>query len=90
MESLCNHNYKQNLIYITWTSYMAIISSTINLSQMKTAVTITSSNSLLANPPLIKPPPKTQFPNWKLQPLLMWVDFIFPIIWIIGVTFSMD
>ena len=39
---------------------------------------------------LIKPPPKTQFPNWKVQPLTMWTDSIFPLIWMICVTISID
>ena len=41
MEYLYHHNYKWNLIHITWTSYMEMISSTINLGQIKTATTIT-------------------------------------------------
>ena len=39
---------------------------------------------------LIKPPPKAQFPDWKSQPILVWMDSTFPLIWILGVTFSMD
>ena len=39
---------------------------------------------------LIKTPPKTQYPNWRVQPLLMWVDFIFPLIWMLGVALSID
>ena len=69
---------------------MEVILSTINLVHTKTATTITSRHYFLDNPPLIKPPPKTQYPNWKVQPLLMWMDFIFPLIWIIAITFYMD
>ena len=36
---------------------------------------------------LIEPPPKTKFPNWKVQALLMWMDFIFTPIWMLGVSF---
>ena len=39
---------------------------------------------------LIKPQPKTQFPNWKLHTLLMQMDSIFPFICMLGVTFYMD
>ena len=39
---------------------------------------------------LVKPLPKTKFPKWKVQPMLMSVDFIFPLIWMLGVTFYMD
>ena len=39
---------------------------------------------------LVKYPPKTQFTNWKVQPLLMWIEFIFPLIWIIGLTFYLN
>ena len=40
--------------------------------------------------PLIKFPPKTQFPNCKVHPLLMWIDLVLALIWILVVTFSMD
>ena len=39
---------------------------------------------------LTKPVSKTQLLNWKVQTLLMWVDSIFPLIWILGVTISID
>ena len=43
-----HHNHKQNSRQSTCKSYKTMISSTINLSQMKTAVTITSKHYLLA------------------------------------------
>ena len=39
---------------------------------------------------LVKPLPKTKISNWEVQPILMWMEFIFPLIWMLGVTFSMD
>ena len=48
MESLHHHNYKLDSRRSTWTSYMVMISSTINLVQMKTSVLRTSSHYLLA------------------------------------------
>jgi hypothetical protein len=40
--------------------------------------------------PVIDVPPKSQFPNWKIRPLLMWMNFLFPLIWLLGVAFSID
>ena len=48
MEYLHSHKYKLKSSHIDWTRYMSIISSTIYLGQMKTAVTGTSSHPLLA------------------------------------------
>ena len=90
MEYLHHHNYKLNSRHRTWTSHMAMILYTINLVQMKTSAARTLRHSLLATPPQIKPPPKTKFTNWKVQPLPMWMDFIFPLTWMLGVTFFMD
>ena len=39
---------------------------------------------------LIIPPPKTKSPNWRVQPLLMSMKFLFPLIWLLGVAFSID
>ena len=66
-----------------------MISTTIHLVQMESSVTITSSNYLLA---------KNHdwafnnffLPNCKVQPLLMWMEFIFTIVWMLGVSFSRD
>ena len=56
---------------------------------MKTSVTITSENYLLAKTPLTKPPPKTHLPNWKLHSIVMWMEFTIPLIWMLGVNFYM-
>ena len=39
---------------------------------------------------LIKPPPRTQWPNWKVQPFLMRMGFIFSLIWMLVANFSID
>ena len=48
MESIHHHNYKQDSRDSTWTSYTERITSTIHLVKIKTAITRTSSNYLLA------------------------------------------
>ena len=55
---------------------------------MQTAITRTSGHYLLE-----KPPDQTSTfknPNWRVQPFLMLMEFIFPIIWMLGVNFSID
>ena len=47
MDSLNHHKHKWIFSHSKWTRYIPIISSTINLGQMQTAVIITSSNYLL-------------------------------------------
>ena len=39
---------------------------------------------------MIKPPPKSLFPNWKVYSLLMWIEFIFLLIWMIDDIFNME
>ena len=39
---------------------------------------------------MTKPPHKMQFQNWKVQPLLICMEYIFPLIWMPGVNFSID
>ena len=39
---------------------------------------------------LIKYPPKTKSPNWRVEPLFMLTEFIFPLIWMLGVSFYID
>ena len=39
---------------------------------------------------LIKPPPITNFPYWRLQPLIMLLKFIIPPILMLGVAFYID
>ena len=36
---------------------------------------------------LIETSLRKDFPNWKIKPLLTWMDFIFRIIWLLGLSF---
>ena len=90
MDSLHHYKYKWNSSHSKWTRYTAIISSSIYLGQIQTAVTRTSRHSLLSKNHLIKTPPKTKSPDWRVQPLLMSIEFIFSLIWMLGVTISID
>ena len=38
--------------------------------------------------PVIEPPSKLQYPNWKLRTLLVWMNFIFPHVWNLDQYFS--
>ena len=40
--------------------------------------------------PAIEPPSKSKCPNWKVRPLLVWMNFIFPQVWNLGQEFSID
>ena len=40
--------------------------------------------------PAIDTPDCSEYPNWKVRPLLMWMNFIFPTIWLLGLCFSID
>ena len=40
--------------------------------------------------PVINPPSRKFFPNWKVRPLLAWMNFIFPVMWLAGKAFSID
>lgn len=40
--------------------------------------------------PSINVPPRKEFPNWKVRPLLQWMNAIFPEVWLVGVSFSVD
>ena len=40
--------------------------------------------------PAIKIPCRTKYPNWKVRPLLKWMNFLFPLIWMLGVCFAID
>ena len=61
----------------------------IHLIQIKTPVTRFQGVIRLTKT-LIKPPPKTYFKNWKLQTHLMSMEFIPPLIFMLGVTFYKD
>ena len=40
--------------------------------------------------PAIDPPDCSRFPNWKVRPLLTWMNFIFPLVWLLGLCFYID
>ena len=40
--------------------------------------------------PAIEPPSKLKYQYWKVRPLLVWMNFIFPQVWNIGQEFSID
>ena len=40
--------------------------------------------------PRIDPPPRDKEPNWKVRPLLTWINFIFPALWLLACAFSVD
>ena len=40
--------------------------------------------------PRIDPPPREKEPNWKVRPLLKWINFIFPALWMLACAFSVD
>ena len=40
--------------------------------------------------PAIDTPSKTKFPNWKVRPLILWMNYIFPRAWNLGQEFSID
>ena len=40
--------------------------------------------------PMMEPPPRDKYPNWKIQPLFLWMNYIFPKMWLLGVDISVD
>ena len=40
--------------------------------------------------PAIDTPDRSEYPNWKVRPLLTWINFIFLTIWLLGLFFSID
>ena len=40
--------------------------------------------------PGIETPSKKKYPNWKVRPLLQWMKYVFPLIWILGVSFTIN
>ena len=40
--------------------------------------------------PMINPPERKHYPNWKVRPIITWMNYIFPTIWMLGVAFSID
>ena len=39
---------------------------------------------------LINPPPRAKYPNWKICPLLAWMNFIFPTAWLLGTKVAIN
>jgi len=40
--------------------------------------------------PAIDPPARMLFPNWKVRPMLTWLNFICSSLWLLGLAFSVD
>ncbi len=40
--------------------------------------------------PMIDAPPRKKKPNWKINPLIKWLNFLMPQAWILGRVFSVD
>ena len=40
--------------------------------------------------PAIDTPDSSKYPNWKVRPLLTWMNFIFTTIWLLGLCFPID
>ena len=38
--------------------------------------------------PLIDPSPRAKYPNWKIRPLLAWMNFIFPTAWLLDIALA--
>jgi hypothetical protein len=45
---------------------------------------------LAVQDPYIDTPPREDFPNWKIHPLLQWINYIGPFAWMLGPCFSID
>lgn len=40
--------------------------------------------------PMITTPKRELYPNWKIRPLLTWMNWIFPTAWLLGMALSVD
>ena len=45
---------------------------------------------LLIQNPLINPPAREKYPNWRLYPLLAYMNFIFPTAWLLGIKIAIN
>ena len=45
---------------------------------------------LAVQDPGIDIPAKNKYPNWKVRLLLQWMNFLFPLIWVLGVCFAIN
>ena len=37
--------------------------------------------------PAISTPSRKKYPNWKVRPLVQWMSYLFPLIWLLGACF---
>ena len=40
--------------------------------------------------PVISTPSRKKYPNWKVRPLFQWMNYLFPLIWLLGACFAID
>jgi hypothetical protein len=40
--------------------------------------------------PMVEPPPRKKKPNWKIHPLIKWLNFLMPLAWLLGEDFAVD
>ena len=40
--------------------------------------------------PAIPNPSRKKYPNWKVRPLIKWMNYSFPLIWLLGACFIID
>ena len=40
--------------------------------------------------PMVEPPNRQTCPNWKVRPILTWMNTIYPIVWMVGLSISVD
>ena len=45
---------------------------------------------LACQDPHISTPPRRKYPNWKIRPLMTWMNYIFPKAWLLGIAVSID
>ena len=66
------------------------ILSTTRLDQIKKGDTDILRHFFSLQDPSIKVPERSLFPNWKVRPILKWLNYICPLIWLLGIAFSID
>ena len=40
--------------------------------------------------PAISTPSRKKYPDWKVRPLVQWMNYLFPLIWLLGACFAID
>ena len=43
---------------------------------------------LAVQDPAISIPSRKKYPNWKVRPLVQWMNYLFPLIWLLGACFA--